>query len=489
MFLKMSFRKKIEEAPLAITFNDLVLLPGYTEVEPSQVDVKGRFSRNIGLNIPFVSSPMDTVTESEMAIALALQGGIGVLHRNCTREEEVEMAKKVKRAASFIIRDVRTIHPNESVLKAKKVMEQYGIHGLPVVDEDNKLVGIVTWRDIRYLEKDVKVADIMSGEDKLVTANENIEISEAVNILQKHKIEKLPIVDDKGRLKGLITIKDIEMSKKFPNALRDEDGRLKVAAAISPFDIKRANDLEKYVDALVIDVAHFHNLEVMKATKKIVEEVSVDVVVGNIATYEAVEDILHYIEEVDGFRVGIGSGSICTTSVVTKVSGPTLFGVANVADAIRDLKANIPIIADGGVKTPGDAALALSLGASSVMMGNIFAGCKESPGKLVSIGGTFYKEYWGMGSARAREKRMVLDRYSKPSKEITEGIAGLVPYRGTVETVVKQFVAGLKASMGYVGAKNIEELWHKAKLARVSPLGLNEIKPHSIISNQNKTYF
>jgi len=470
------FMDKVLRALVALTFRDLILLPGLSEVEPSEIDVRTKVSTSHELNIPLVSSPMDTVTEAEMAIALARQGGLGVLHRNCTIEEEVEMAKKVKRAESFIIRDVITIRPDQTVGEAIDIMRHHDISGLPVVDNTGKLVGIVTARDVRFTDPRLRVSDVMTAD--VITVGEGITIEEAKRILQEHRIEKLPVVDEQKRLRGLITVKDIMLRGRFPNAVRDEEGRLLCAAAISPFDLKRAVELDKWVDVLVIDVAHFHNRNCFEATKKLLKHVGADVVVGNIGTYKAAEDAITELDGIAGFRVGIGSGSICITMELLKAGSPTLFATAQVADAVSDYGADLPIIADGGIRNPGDVALALALGASCAMMGNVFAGCKEAPGELVAIGGRYFKRYRGMASPSARERRHAIDRYH--SKGIAEGVEGLVPYRGDVATVVAEFVAGLRAAMGYAGARNIDELREKAIIAVLTEAGAREAAPHSI---------
>ncbi len=475
----MGFRDKFKDAEHALTFNDVLLLPGWTTVEPSEVDVRTHVTRNVMLNVPFVSSPMDTVTESEMAIALARQGGLGVLHRNCSVEEEVEMARRVKRAESLIIRDVITVTPETTVEELLRMMEQHRIHGFPVVEDDNHLVGIVTWRDVRLADPQLKVRDVMTTD--VITATEDITLEEAKRILHRHRIEKLPIVDEEGRVRGLITMRDITLKGTYPNAVRDDQGRLICAAAISPFDLRRAKALDKYVDILVVDVAHFHNKNCFEATKRLLKEISAELIVGNIGTYEAAEDCITKLDGIAGLRVGIGSGSICTTSIVTRAGSPTLYAVAQAADAVRDYGADIPVIADGGIRNPGDVAVALAVGASCVMMGNVFAGCTESPGRLIALEGRYYKEYYGMGSAAARKKRYALDRYSQPSKTITEGVEGWVPYRGPVSEIVAEFVGGLKAAMGYVGARTIPEMWEKARLALVTERGADELKPHDIL--------
>ena len=475
----MGFRDKFRDAEHALTFNDVLLLPGWTTVEPSEVDVRTHVTRDVILNVPFVSSPMDTVTESEMAIALARQGGLGVLHRNCSVEEEVEMARRVKRAESLIIRDVITVTPDTTVEELLRMMEQHRIHGFPVVEDDNRLVGIVTWRDVRLADPQLKVRDVMTTD--VITATEDITLEEAKRILHRHRIEKLPIVDEEGRVRGLITMRDITLKGTYPNAVRDDQGRLICAAAISPFDLRRAKALDKYVDILVVDVAHFHNKNCFEAAKRLLKEVSAEVIVGNIGTYEAAEDCITKLDGVAGLRVGIGSGSICTTSIVTRAGSPTLYAVAQAADAVRDYGADIPVMADGGIRNPGDVAVALAVGASCVMMGNVFAGCTESPGRLIALEGRYYKEYYGMGSAAARKKRYALDRYSQPSKTITEGVEGWVPYRGPVSEIVAEFVGGLKAAMGYVGARTIPEMWEKARLALVTERGADELKPHDIL--------
>jgi len=475
----MGFRDKFRYAEHALTFNDVLLLPGWTTVEPADTDVRSRVTRGMELNVPLVSSPMDTVTEAEMAIALARQGGMGVLHRNCSVEEEAEMARNVKRAEALIIRDVVKVRPDSTVEDLLRLMDEHSIHGLPVVEEGDRLVGIVTWRDVRLADRGLKVEDVMTRE--VVTADEEITLEEAKRILHKHRIEKLPIVDEARRVKGLITMRDITLKGTYPNALRDDEGRLICAAAISPFELDRAKALDRYVDVLFTDVAHFHNQNCFNAARKVLREVSAEVVVGNIGTYEAAEDCLTKLDGVAGLRVGIGSGSICTTSIVTRAGSPTLYAVSQAADAAREYGADTPIIADGGIRNPGDIAVALAAGASCAMMGNIFAGCSESPGRLVALEGRYYKEYYGMGSAAARKKRYALDRYPQPAKSVAEGVEGWVPYRGGVADIVSEFVGGLQAAMGYVGARTIPEMWEKAKLALVTERGSEEIKPHDIL--------
>jgi IMP dehydrogenase len=475
----MVFRDKFKNADTAFTFNDVILLPGWTTLEPSEATTKTQLTKRISLNMPFLSSPMDTVTEADMAIAMARNGALGVLHRNCSAEEEVDMARRVKRAEAVIIRDVVTVTPDTTVGELLKLMEEHHIKGFPVVGRGGKLVGIATWRDVRLAGQDLKVRDVMTK--KVVTGPENITLDEAKQVLHKHKIEKLPIVDADKHVKGLITMKDITLKGDYPDAIRDEEGRLICAAATSPFDLERAKALDKYVDIIFTDVSHFHNRNCFEATKKLLKEVSAEVVVGNIGTYQAAEDCITKLDGIAGMKCGIGSGSICSTGVVTRAGSPTLYATSNAADAVRDNKSKVSIIADGGLRNPGDIAVALSVGANAAMMGNVFAGCSESPGRLVAMEGRYYKEYYGMGSARARKKRFAQDRYSQPSKAINEGVEGWVPYRGPVADIIHEYVGGLKAAMGYIGAADIPQMWEKARLALVTERGYQEIAPHDIM--------
>jgi len=476
--MKGTFSQKLKDASLAVTFRDVILVPNWVEVEPKEIDLTTQATVNHKLNLPFISSPMDTVTEAEMAIALARLGGLGILHRNCSVEDQVKMAAQVKRAESLIIREVITLSTNQTVGDAMDLMQKHQISGLPVV-EGGKLVGLVTGRDVRFAHRTLKVKDMMTK--KLVTAKEGTTLEEAKNLLHANRIEKLPIVDNEGTLRGLITFKDIMLRGRFPNAARDEEGKLLCGAAVSPFDLERAKKLDQHIDVLVIDVAHFHNANVFKSTKDILKEVHADVVVGNIGTYRAAEDILTKLERVAGIRAGIGSGSICTTSEVAKAGSPTLFATAQAADALRKHGSDIPIIADGGIRGPGDIAVALGAGASTVMIGNLFARCKEAPGNLVAIGGRYYKQYRGMGSTSAMAKRYSMDRYSIPAKGIAEGVEGWVPYKGDLATVIQELADGLRAAMGYAGARNISELWEKAEFTVMSAAGIEEAKPHDIL--------
>jgi len=476
--MERKFGEKLKDASFAVTFRDVILVPNWVEVEPREIDLTSRVTLNHRLNLPFVSSPMDTVTEAEMAIALARLGGLGILHRNCSVDDQVKMAAQVKRAESLVIRDVITLTPNQTIGDAIDLMQKHQISGLPVIEE-GKLVGLLTGRDVRFADRTLKVQEVMTK--KLITAGEGTTLEEAKEVLHANRIEKLPIVDERGTLKGLITFRDIMLRGRFPNAARDEEGKLLCGAATSPFDLERAKRLSQHVDVIVVDVSHFHNANVFRSTKQILDNVEADVVVGNIGTGKAAEDVLTRLEDAAGIRVGIGSGSICTTSEVAKAGSPTLFATAQVADTLEKYGSQIPIIADGGIRSPGDIAVALAAGASVVMMGNLFARCKEAPGNLVAIGGRYYKQYRGMGSPSAMAKRYSMDRYSMPAKGISEGVEGWVPYKGDLSTVVQELADGLKASMGYAGARSIPELWEKAEFAVMSAAGAEEAKPHDIL--------
>lgn len=457
-----------------------MLLPGRSDVEPSKVNLGVNLTQKVKLNLPLVSSPMDTVTEADMAIALARQGGVGIIHRNMSIEEQVENAKRVKRAESFIIRDVVTIRPGQKVSEAFDLMDSKSISGLPVIEGEDTLVGILTRRDVNFADKNETVRSVMTGDVKV--AGPEVTIDEAKRIMHQNRVEKLPVVDHDKKLLGLITIKDVYSRERFSLASRDQEGRLLVGAAVSPYDLERAKALEKYVDVLVSDVAHFHNVNILEAARKLTKEVGTDFIAGNIGTAEATKDVLSALDgKVSGIRAGVGSGSICVTSEVTKAGAPTLFAVAQIAETLASENVDIPIVADGGIRAAGDATLALAAGASAVMMGNVFAGCTESPGGLIKIGGKYYKPYRGMGSSSSRQKRFALDRYNQPAKGIAEGVEGVVPYRGDVQTVVEEFSGGLRAAFGYAGAVSINDLWSKARFGAVTAAGVDELRPHNII--------
>lgn len=466
-----------------VTFDDVLLIPAYSEVLPREVNLKTRFSRNITLNVPIVSAAMDTVTEWQLAIAIAREGGIGVIHKNMPISEQARQVHAVKRAENGMIYDPVTILRGSTVADALKMMEEYHIGGIPVVDEEGYLVGIVTNRDLRF-ERDLhrKVDEVMTSEN-LVTTNQSTNLEEAADILQRHKIEKLPVVDSKGKLVGLVTYKDITKAKDKPNACKDALGRLRVAAGIGVTNdfMDRADALVAAgVDALVIDTAHGHSKGVVNVLKAVKAKYpNIDVVVGNIATGEAAK----YLAEAgaDGVKVGIGPGSICTTRIIAGVGVPQLSAVYDVAKALEGT--GIPLIADGGIRYSGDIVKALAAGGYSVMLGGMLAGVEESPGETIIFNGRKYKSYRGMGSLEAMEKGSK-DRYfqsgeSDSKKLVPEGIAARVPYKGSLYEVVYQMLGGLRAGMGYCGAKNIDAL-HKAKFTRITNAGMNESHPHDV---------
>ncbi len=470
------FVDKFQSIKLGLTFDDVLLIPSKTRVDPVETDIRTKLTRNLKINIPIVSSPMDTVTGPEMAIGMAHLGGIGIIHRNQSIEEQRLAVRSVKREESLIIRDVITIAPESTVGDAIKLMSEKKIAGLPVV-ENEKLVGIITGRDVRFLkEKNMKVKDVMTKNP--ITGKENITLEEAMKIMQEHRIEKLPIIDLNGRLTGLITSKDIIKREKYPNSTRDELGRLMVGAAVGPFDIRRAEALEKEdVDVIVVDTAHAHNLKGIESIKEMRKKTDVDIIAGNIATAEAAEDLISI--EVDGLRVGIGPGSICTTRIVAGVGVPQLEAISQVAEVAE--KYGIPVIADGGIRFSGDIVKAIAAGANSVMLGNLLAGTDEAPGQEIMIGGRKYKSYRGMGSLGVIQKG-ISDRYGKigESKYVPEGVEGAVPYKGKLEGVIFQLVGGLKSGMGYVGAANIEELRRNSRFIRMTGEGLRESHPHDV---------
>ncbi len=470
------FSDKFQKIREGYTFDDVLLVPSKTAVEPREVKTATRVSRNISTSIPIVSSPMDTVTEASMAIAMARSGGLGIIHRNMSVNRQLSFVTEVKREESLKIRNVLTIDPDTSVEEVRAIMKDKNIAGLPVVVGE-KLVGIVTKRDLLFADKGMKkVSDIMVKE--VIHARDSIKIEEAVQMLYKHRIEKLPLIDDNGRVVGLITAKDVVTRQKFPEATRDEEGQLRVGAAVGPFDIERAVNMEKEgADVIVIDSAHCHNENVISSLKKMRASLDCDLIVGNIATAAAAEDMISL--GADGLRVGVGPGSICTTRIIAGVGVPQLTAVGEVADVAREH--NVPVIADGGIRFSGDIVKAMASGADSVMLGSLLAGTEESPGSEIILNGRKYKAYRGMGSLGAIQVG-ISDRYGKigSSKYVAEGVEGAVPYRGKVGEAIFQLIGGLKSGMGYVGASNITELKEKAKFLKITANGLKESHPHDI---------
>lgn len=466
-----------------LTFDDVLLIPAYSEVLPKEVNLKTKFSRNIVLNVPLVSAAMDTVTEARLAIAIAREGGIGVIHKNMSIAEQARQVHAVKRAENGMIYDPVTIKRGSTVADALAMMEEYHIGGIPVVDDDRMLVGIVTNRDLRFeRELNRKIDEVMTSEG-LVTTTQSTNLEEASDILQRHKIEKLPVVDSEGRLVGLVTYKDITKAKDKPNACKDSFGRLRVAAGIgvTADSMDRADALVAAgVDAIVIDTAHGHTKGVVGVLKAVKEKYpNIDVVVGNIATGEAARYLVD--NGADGVKVGIGPGSICTTRVIAGVGVPQLSAIYDVAKALEGT--GVPLIADGGIRYSGDIVKALAAGAYSVMMGGMIAGVEESPGDTIIYNGRKYKAYRGMGSLEAMEKGSK-DRYFQASendvkKLVPEGIAARVPYKGSLYEVVYQMLGGLRAGMGYCGASSIERL-HDAKFTRITNAGVAESHPHDV---------
>lgn len=488
------FSKKLKNAPTGYTFDDFLMVPSASTVEPKDIVTKTRISRNHNINIPVISSPMDTVTEAEMAIALAQEGGLGVIHRNMTINEQVEEVKKVKRSGDLTIRDVITISPESSIKEANEIMDEEEISGLPVVD-NGRVIGIISRRDIKPIintEAHKKVADVMTEE--VVTVNESATPEEALDVAYENKVERLPVVED-GAIVGIVTIKDILERKELPNASRDRKGRFLVAAAAGPFDLERAMALDEAgADIIAIDCAHGHNMDVVKFSRTMNENIDADLLVGNIATKEAAEDLI--AQGVDGLKVGIGPGSICTTRIIAGVGVPQLTAVSDVADVAREY--NVPVIADGGLRYSGDAAKAIGVGADAVMLGSLLAGTHEAPGEVVIMNGRKFKQYRGMGSLGAMTGGVGAgtDRYfqevkgpMKHSKLVPEGVEGVVPYKGPVDEVIFQLIGGLKSSMGYCGAKDIPAMKENAKFVRITGSGMTESHPHDmLITNESPNY-
>ncbi|WP_420576242.1 IMP dehydrogenase [Ekhidna sp.] len=467
----------------ALTYDDVLLLPGYSEVLPRDTDTSAQITRNIRLNIPLVSAAMDTVTEAKLAIAMALEGGIGIIHKNMTIEQQAIQVRKVKRSQSGMILDPITLHVDATISDAEAIMKENKIGGIPVVDKDNKLIGIVTNRDLRFEKKQKRpVKDIMT-KDNLITATAEVGLNEAEAILQEHKIEKLPIVDKNGKLTGLITYKDILKNKDRPNACKDEYGRLRVGAAVGvtpDIEDRIAALVKAGVDLVSIDTAHGHSKGVIDAAKRIKKAFpDVDMIVGNIATPEAAKALVK--AGADAIKVGVGPGSICTTRVIAGVGVPQLSAVYESAKAIKG--SGVPVIADGGIRFSGDVVKALAGGADTVMIGSLLAGTEEAPGEVILYEGRKFKSYRGMGSVEAMEEGSK-DRYFQDAEDdikklVPEGIVGRVPFKGLVQEVLYQMVGGLRAGMGYCGAGSIEDL-QNAKFVKISGAGVAESHPHDI---------
>jgi IMP dehydrogenase len=466
-----------------LTFDDILLVPRQSAVLPGEADLSTKFSRNIRLKIPLVSAAMDTVTESRLAVAIAREGGIGIIHKNMSIEEQVKEIDKVKRSESGVIVDPVSLTPDKNIEEAIELMARYHISGIPIVDNKKKLVGILTNRDIRFLDnKKYKIEDIMTKKN-LVTAPVATTLEVAKKILHKNRIEKLPIVDKNFILKGLITIKDIEKAKQYPNSSKDAKGRLRVGAAvgISRDTFERTEALIKAkVDVIVVDTAHGHSTRVIEIIKDIKKNYDIELIGGNVATFEGAESLMK--AGVDAVKVGIGPGSICTTRIIAGIGVPQITAIQECKRAAR--KYNIPLIADGGIKYSGDIVKALAVGADSVMIGSLFAGTEESPGDVVLYKGRSYKEYRGMGSIGAMKKGSK-DRYfqeeTEDSKLVPEGIEGRVSYKGSLSACIFQLLGGVRSGMGYCGVKNLQELLEKTSFVKITSAALRESHPHDII--------
>ncbi len=474
-----------DKVPLGLTFDDVLLQPAYSEVMPSEVDTSTRLTRNIRLEIPLVSAAMDTVTEARLAIAIAQQGGIGIIHRNLSIERQAEEVDKVKRSESGMIVDPITMTADRTVRDALEVMARYRISGVPVVDDDGRLVGILTNRDLRFCDRpDAPIRDFMTSED-LVTVPEGTDFERAQELLHRHRIEKLLVVDDDYRLKGLITFKDIQKRMEYPHAAKDGHGRLRVGAAVGtgPDTMDRVAALvDAGVDVIAVDTAHGHSRRVLDMVDRIRERwPDVDIIAGNVGTEDGARALVE--RGVDAVKVGVGPGSICTTRVVSGVGVPQLTAIVSAVRACRPR--GIPVIADGGIKFSGDITKALAAGADSVMIGSLFAGTEESPGETVLYQGRTFKEYRGMGSlgamATGSRDRYFQDDQQDASKLVPEGIEGRVPYKGRLRDLVFQLVGGLRAGMGYCGAHDLEELRRNARFVRITGAGLRESHAHDVI--------
>lgn len=476
-----------------LTFDDILLVPAKSTVLPRDTDLKSYLTREIRLNIPFLSAAMDTVTESQMAIAMAAQGGIGIIHKNMSIEDQADEVDKVKRSESGMIVKPITVPPHFTVREAEELMSKYHISGIPVVDQSGLLLGILTNRDLRFEHnRSLQVGQLMTKEN-LVTASMGTTLIEAEKILHKYRIEKLPVVDKKGILKGLITYKDIMKKKKFPDACKDELGRLRVGAAVgvTKDTIERVEALvNANVDVVIIDTAHGHSQGVLNSVKQVRKKFkNLQLIAGNIVTKEAALELVAC--GVDAVKVGIGAGAICTTRIIAGVGVPQISAVIQVSEALKGKK--IPVIADGGIKQTGDVAKAIAAGADTVMMGRMFAGCEEAPGEKVLFEGRTFKLFRGMGSLSAMKKGSS-DRYFQDPEEdikklVPEGIEGRVPYIGSLADSIYQFIGGLRASMGYCGAKNINEMKTKTKFVKISTAGLRESHPHDVsITKESPNY-
>ena len=472
--------------PPAITFDDVLLEPRYSDVVPSEVDVSTMLTKRIRLNIPLLSSPMDTVTESGMAIALAQEGGLGVIHKNMSISSQSDEVDIVKRSANGIIADPVTLAPGATVGRAREIMEQHNVSGVPIVSgEDKRLVGILTRRDLRFLEtSELPIAEVMTREP-LVTATGTVTLEEAEKVLMANKVEKLLLVDDNYRLTGLITIKDIDKMRRFPRACKDGQGRLRVGAAVGVHDYQRVERLiAEGVDVLIVDSAHGHSSNVLETVRQIKKQWEIDVVAGNVATRQGCADLIE--AGADAVKVGIGPGSICTTRVISGVGVPQVTAIYEAAKAAREQ--GIPIIADGGIRYSGDVAKAIASGAHAVMIGGLFAGLAESPGEQILYQGRTFKVYRGMGSLGAMVKGSSERYRQKPGKQVgklvPEGVEGRVPFKGALGPFVYQLVGGLRAGMGYCGAHDVEQLRHDARFIQVSAASVRESHPHDIAVTQ-----